>query len=188
MRWLGTGRPSGAGEGSARHRGGRESAVPKSRIAILVLAMTLGQVALANMALGADEVPFRGSDDGGFELPGSCPDGSLEIVISGTGRATQLGAYTYAASECFDPLSGTFAGTSTMTAANGDEIDGTYEGQVSATTDPNVITYQEELELNGGTGRFTGATGTLQVAGVANLSTLEYGQTLTGTVSRPASP
>jgi len=62
---------------------------------------------------------------------------------------------------------------------------GTYEGQVSGTADPNVITYQEELELSGGTGRFAGATGTLQVAGVANLSTFEYGQILTGTVSRP---
>jgi hypothetical protein len=101
-------------------------------------------------------------------------------VIDGTGQATHLGAYTYAATECFDPVSGAFAGSSTLTAANGDAITGTYEGHVSGTADPNVIAYQEDFELTGGTGRFAGATGTLQVAGVANLFTLEYSQTLTG--------
>jgi hypothetical protein len=139
----------------------REVTVPKWTISIVVLALTLGEVALANPALGADDLPFRGSDQGGFELPGVCPGGSLEeVVIDGTGQATQLGAYTYAATECFDPVSGAFAGSSRLTAANGDELTGTYEGQVSGTADPNVIAYQEELELTGGTGRFAGATGT----------------------------
>jgi len=84
--------------------------VSKSRIAIVVFALTLGQVGLANLALGADSLPFKGSDEGGFEIPGSCPGGSLEVVINGTGRATRLGAYTYTATECFDPVSGTLPG------------------------------------------------------------------------------
>jgi hypothetical protein len=160
--------------------------VPRSRIAIVVLALTICQAALATQAFGAEDVPFKGSDEGGFQLPGACAGGSLaEVVIDGTGRATQLGAYTYSATECFDAVSGAFAGSATLTAANGDAMTGTYQGQVSGTDDPNVIAYEEELELTGGTGRFAGATGTLQVAGVANLLTLEYGQTLTGTVSRP---
>jgi hypothetical protein len=160
--------------------------VPRSRIAIVVLALTLGQAALANPAFGAENVPFKGSDRGGFELPGACAGGTLEeVVIGGTGRATQLGAYTYTATECFDAASGAFAGSATLTAANGDAMTGTYQGQVSGTDDPNVIAYEEELELTGGTGRFAGAAGTLQVAGVANLLTLKYSQTLTGTVSRP---
>jgi hypothetical protein len=58
---------------------------------------------------------------------------------------------------------------------------------VSGTTDPGVIAYHEELLLSGGTGRFAGATGTLHVVGAANLSTLEYEQVLTGTLSRPDS-
>lgn len=162
--------------------------MPKWRISIVVLALIIGQAALANLAFGADEVPFRGSDQGGFQLPGACPGGNLErVVINGTGHATQLGAYTYAATECFDPVSGSFAGSSTLMAANGNEITGTYEGRVSVTADPDVIAYEEELEVTGGTGRFAGATGTLQVAGLANLLTLEYSQTLTGTLSRPHS-
>ena len=115
--------------------------MPKSWIAIVVLAMSLGQAALANPALGAAEVPFRGSDNGGFELPGSCPGGE-EVVINGTGHATHLGAYAYAATECFDPQNGTFAGSATLRAANGDTIVGTYHGQVSGTADPDVIAYQ----------------------------------------------
>jgi hypothetical protein len=160
---------------------GRRSIVPTLRIAIVVLAMSLGQVALANVALGAD-VPFRGSDHGGFEVPGPCPGGE-EVVINGTGHATHLGAYAYMATECF-ASSGTFAGSATLTAANGDTLVGTYQGLVSGTTDPDVIAYLQELELSGGTGRFAGATGTLHVVGRANLSTLEYEQILTGTVSR----
>jgi len=159
----------------------------KWRIAIVVLALGFGQVAAADPALGAHEVPFRGSDVGGFDLPGSCPDGSLEVAISGTGRATQLGAYTYTASECFDPLSGTFTGASILTAANEDTFVGTYAGQVFATTNPDVITYEEELGITGGTGRFAGGIGTLHVTGVANLATLEYTQTSIGTVSTPGS-
>lgn len=159
----------------------------KLRIAIAILALGFGQGAVAGPALGAEQVPFRGSDVGGFDLPGSCSDGSLEVVIAGTGRATQLGAYAYTANECFDPLSGTFAGAPTLTAANGDMIVGTYAGQVFATTDPNVITYEEELVISGGTGRFAEATGTLHVTGLANLATLEYSQTLIGTVSTPGS-
>jgi len=160
--------------------------LPKWRISIVVLALIIGQAALANLAFGADEVPFRGSDRGGFQLPGPCPGSSLEqVVIHGAGHASQLGAYTYTATECFDPVSGAFAGSSTLTAANGDTITGTYEGQVSGTADPNVIAYQEVLAVNGGTGRFAGARGTFLVTGVANLLTLEYGQTLTGTVTRP---
>lgn len=159
--------------------------MPRSRIAIVVLAMSLGQVALANVALGADELPFRGTDHGGFEVPGPCPGGE-EVVINGTGHATHLGAYAYKATECF-ASSGTFAGSATLMAANGDTIVGTYQGQVSGTTDPDVLAYAQELELSGGTGRFAGATGTLHVVGAANLSTLEYEQILTGTVSRPDS-
>jgi hypothetical protein len=160
--------------------------VTKWRIAIVVLALTIGQAAVATQAFGAEDVPFKASDEGGFQLRGACAGGSLEeVVISGTGRATQLGAYTYSATECFDVASGAFAGSATLTAANGDTMTGTYQGQVSGTDDPNVIAYEEELELTGGTGRFAGARGSLRVAGVANLLTLEYGQTLTGTVSRP---
>lgn len=159
--------------------------MPKWSIGIVVLALIVGQMALTNVAFGAENVPFKGTDQGGFQLPGACAGGSLEVVLNGTGHATRLGAYTYAATECFDAVSGAFAGSATLTAANGDTITGTYQGQVSVTADPDVITYQEELKLTGGTGRFAGATGTLQVAGVADLSTLAYSQTLTGAVSRP---
>jgi len=157
----------------------------RSTIAFLFLVVTLGQVGLAVQARGAEERPFRGSDVGGFAIPENCSDGRLQIVITGIGHATQVGRYAYSASECFDPVSGTFAGSATLTAANGDTLLGSYVGRVFGTTDPNVITYEEELEVSGGTGRFAGATGTLQVTGVANLATLEYTQTLIGTVARP---
>jgi hypothetical protein len=163
------------------------SAMRRGKIAFLFLAVVLGQVTLAVQAHGAEELPFRGSDAGDFAIPENCSDGSLQIVITGIGHATQVGRYAYSASECFDPVSGIFAGSSTLTAANGDSLLGSYVGRVSGTTDPNVVAYVEELEISGGTGRFVGVTGTLQVTGEANLATAEYTQTLVGTVARPRS-
>ena len=99
------------------------------------------------------------------------------------GTATHLGRYTFAANECFDPTSGVFSGTPTFTAANGDTIVGTYSGQVFGTDDPDVILYEEELRITDGTGRFAGASGTITVSGLADLATLSYSQTFTGTLS-----
>jgi hypothetical protein len=56
---------------------------------------------------------------------------------------------------------------------------------VFPTDDPDVITYEEDLVITGGTGRFAGANDQLHVSGVANLATGEYSQTLSGNVSKP---
>jgi len=64
---------------------------------------------------------------------------------------------------------------------------GHYSGQLFPTDDPNVITYEEELAITGGTGRFAEADEELRIRGTANLATGEYNQTLAGTVSRTGS-
>lgn len=160
----------------------------KIRIAsVITMALAFGLAGLAPQpALAAAQVPFKGSDRGVFTVPGPC-DGGLQVLISGVGNATHLGRYVYASTECFDPATGAFAGTPTLTAANGDTIVGSYSGQVFPTDDPNVITYEEELVITGGTGRFAGASGQVHGSGVANLATGEYSQTLSGTVSSPGS-
>ena len=49
-------------------------------------------------------------------------------------------------------VTGSFVGEPIFTAANGDQIFGTYTGQVAPTPNPNVVTYTEVLTINGGTG------------------------------------
>lgn len=148
-------------------------------VLLALFAITL----FAGTAMAGTTVPFAGSDVGTFAIPGSCDGGNLNVVIGGAGTATHLGRYSYTADECFDPGTGTFTGDPTFTAANGDQLWGSYEGQVAPTSDPNVITYTETLTISGGSGRFLGASGVLEVVGIANLATGEYSQELSGWIS-----
>jgi hypothetical protein len=137
---------------------------------------------LAPAGVGAaTAVPFRGFDVGGFVLPSDCA-GGVAVDIDGTGRATHVGRYAYSALECFNPAAGTFVGEATITAADGSTLSGDYEGTVGPTADPDVITYAEDFRIDGGTGRFTGATGHLAIDGLANLATGRYSQVLAGWV------
>jgi hypothetical protein len=151
-----------------------------------LLLVVLAALALPLRALADAQVPYQGSDSGGFAVPGTCGAG-LQVVIAGSGNATHLGRYAYNAIECFNPATGAFAGSPTLTVANGDTLVGTYSGQVFPTADPNVITYEEVLVVTGGTGHFAGASGEFEVSGLANLATGEYSQTMAGTLSSPGS-
>jgi hypothetical protein len=149
-------------------------------VAILVLS---GLTLLAQAATAGTSLPLKGSDLGTFGIPGPCGEAGLNVVIEGRGNATHLGRYSYAADECFDPGTGGFAGEPLFTAADGDQLWGHYTGQVAPTADPNVILYTETLSITGGSGRFSGATGELEVDGVANLATGDYSQKLRGWIS-----
>jgi hypothetical protein len=146
----------------------------------------LAALVMPMRALAGAQLPFKGADSGVFTVPGGC-DSGVQVVITGSGSATYLGRYTYSSTECFNPDTGSFTGVPTLTAANGDTLTGTYSGQVFPTPDPNVIEYEEVLVVTAGTGRFAGAHGEFEVVGVANLSTGEYAQTMSGTLSRPHS-
>jgi hypothetical protein len=150
-------------------------------VVAVVTTSVLGLVA-ASGALAAAHVPLKGSDAGHFEIPDACADGTAHVVINGVGNATRIGRYDFSSNECFDPVGGTFVGTPTFTAVNGDTLTGTYRGQITA-VEGDVGYYTETLQITGGTGRFEGMTGTAQISGQANLKTGEYEQTLSGTLS-----
>jgi hypothetical protein len=152
----------------------------RSVIAVAALALAFG--GLAPSAGAATAVPFRGWDVGGFVVPGEC-SGGVVVDIDGAGWATHVGRYQYSALECFNPAAGTFAGDATITAADGATLSGHYAGTVAGTNDPNVITYAEDFIVDGGTGRFAGASGHLTVDGLANLATGAYGQSLAGSLT-----
>ena len=80
-----------------------------------------------------------------------------------SGQLAHVGRYTGQATSQFLPTSATtfgFAGTATFTAANGDTLFGTFSGSgagTSATTSTSTNTFT----IIGGTGRFAGASGSL---------------------------
>src|SRR6266496_3994244 len=106
---------------------------------LLVLVVAL---ALPMHAAAADQVPFKASETGTFQLLGPCETGGIVIDVTGTGHATELGNYSAHYRECLLPATGAVtAGSFTLTAANGDMVFGTYGGQAFPTDDPNVLAF-----------------------------------------------
>ena len=53
--------------------------------------LVLVALALPMQAAAGDQVPFKGSETGTFQLLGPCETGGLVVDVTGTGYATQLG-------------------------------------------------------------------------------------------------
>ena len=150
--------------------------------------LVLVALALPMQAAAADRVPLKAAETGTFELLGPCEAGGVVVDVTGSGHATQLGAFTTHYRECFVPATGAVTdGSFTLTAANGDTLFGTYGGQVSPTGDPTVFDYDDPGVITGGTGRFAGAEGSVGTSGAVNLATGQYSGTITGSVSSPLS-
>jgi len=108
----------------------------------------------------ATSLPFRGTINANesFVIAGT------NLISSGTadGTAAQLGRFTATYSPTVDLLTGAATGAFTITAANGDQLSGTFTGQgVPAGAGASSIT--EDMTITGGTGRFAAATGTFTV-------------------------
>ena len=171
-----------------RHRDevARGAARSKRRRAGALLVL-LAALALPVQALAGGQVPLKGWDSGSFTLAADgCGPGVFAVVIDDAGKATHVGAYVYHADECFDGGAGTFSGTFTITAANGDSISGTYAGTVVGGAG-ELAFYEQDAVITGGTGRFAGASGAFHLSGIANLASLESSQRIVGTVSSPGS-
>ena len=133
---------------------------------LMLAAFTAALVATPWAAARNDskQVPFHLSADYVAAPSASsapCPATELRVDIAITGGvATHLGRITsrdyYA---CLDPLTFTFFGRYVFVAANGDTINGVYSGRFLATPDPGVLAIEATWSLDGGTGRFAGATG-----------------------------
>jgi hypothetical protein len=149
-------------------------------LVLIALAVPLG-------ALGASGIGVDGVESGTFQVLGFCTNGLL-LEVTGSGHATYLGDYRGQYRECFDPSTGLVGdGSFTLTTTSGDTVFGTYTGQAVPAAGSNVH-YDDPGVITGGTGRFTGASGSINTAGIANLATGEYNGTLSGSISRPASP
>ena len=133
----------------------------------------------------ATQVPLKATFSGpgvAAEIPGDrCP--VLTIQITGTGTSTHLGKFTTVQSHCAAPPSLDFTlGEFTLTAANGDQVFGTYEGEFLP-LEPPLAAIDGALTFTGGTGRFEGATGGGDASGVQNLATGEATVVLDATIS-----
>ena len=120
---------------------------------VIAVAVSLASVAVAVAA----ETPFKGKLNAVETSHLVFPIASINR--EGTGTATYLGKYTEHATLQVNVLTGSATGAATFTAANGDTLTATVEGQATPTTTPGVVSIVEVYTITGGTGRFADATG-----------------------------
>jgi len=95
---------------------------------------------------------------------GFCPSGAYQVLESGKGFSSHMGAGELMTTYCIDPATGEMEGTLVVTAANGDTIITEFTGQSTYITSENGTFILDET-ITGGTGRFSGATGWVRAAG-----------------------
>jgi hypothetical protein len=132
--------------------------------AIGALFLTLGMTVSAAASPAAPERPFRAAASGQITYnPGNelgCASG-VTTEVTATGLATHLGTLAVDAVHCeitTGPGTGrSVQGRMTLTAANGDTIEGTYETDWAFADGAVAVTGW--LTVSGGTGRFADAEG-----------------------------
>lgn len=113
-------------------------------------------------AEGGSELPFKGTYEGVEKVVTA----TEHQLIDATGNATHLGRFTVTAAWTVGPAGG--SGTSTWTAANGDELYTSFTRH--GVPAPPTITFTEIHTITGGSGRFAGASGTFTVIQTRGLS------------------
>ena len=122
----------------------------------------IGRGIATTEAEGGSELPFTGRYEG-LETVGTVPSNHH---LDATGNATQLGRFTVTADWTL-AATGNF-GTSTWTAADGDELSTSFARRGVAA--PPTITFTETHTITSGTGRFANASGTFTVVQTRGLS------------------
>jgi hypothetical protein len=156
--------------------------------AILMIA------ANASLILAGDQITLHGMDSGYFVM-NSTPQAAIVLTNDfAEGVGSHLGKYTLVAREQINTATGAVTeGAFIITAAGGDTIRGAYTGQASF--QPASATWTAEGRIEGGTGRFAGASGTVTFTGSSDLSTCQsvaaltvcsFTETTAASVSLPA--
>lgn len=150
---------------------------------------------------GTKQVHIKGSFQTTFQfIPLVCIDptsgkqvncstpGAVPVVAStpfqGTGKISHLGKSAVASSQTVDFTKPTpiLFGTVEFTAANGDKLYATHTGTTVFPDATGSATYSGDMTFTGGTGKFMGASGSVEFTGGANIPTGKGYFSLRGTL------
>jgi hypothetical protein len=174
----------------------RKAMIYTQRISLAVVAVLVALIAVPGQASAGSLVPFRATFANTNTMapcPPNAPAPSFCVALAGSGHATHMGKIQFSgltvvnlASNC-GPGCFTDSGPNTLTAANGDQITLDNTGKNSATSDPTIRTKTGTYVVTGGTGRFSGASGSGTASVIINTATSTSVGTLTGVLSTPGS-
>jgi hypothetical protein len=148
----------------------------------LVVVAVLG---LTGPIAAGEQVPLKGGYEG-EDIGTLVAPPIAEAQVTAAGIATQLGNFTFRELVTVNTATGIGSGSFQFTAANGDTVYGSIVGQARLTA-PGVLTILETATIEGGTGRFDGATGSFSVTRLKNPATGETTCSFEGTISSPGS-
>jgi hypothetical protein len=122
-------------------------------------------------ARAGDLVTFNGTVSG-YVQSAEPPVGCLQTLhVVNFGNANQLGAFTGTAEFIVNNCDGTYTGFFHWSAANGDKLEGTFDGYLTPSATPGVYDNHENADITSGTGRFAGATGHFELGGQVDFTT-----------------
>lgn len=155
-------------------------------------------VLIESVPANALDLPFTGTLTGVSTLVGpdpTCAPLPFRSVInpSSTVGYSSLGNFTYSTSTCLSLGGGTSFGNFTIDFGT-DAFSGTFDGGSTPTATPGISDTAWLFTILSGTGRFSGATGTFEGAGLADARTRPthvaiafIGDVITSAVPEPAS-
>ena len=108
----------------------------------------------------------------------------MPITDTLTGTGSHLGLLTATYPHCLNFAAGTFSGTATFEAANGDQLFVLLGGNADDPTCTTTCGVTFTGTITDGTGRFEGADGTLTGTGTVDLTASTITATLQGTVNK----
>jgi hypothetical protein len=141
----------------------------------IVQTIVATSLVLAAVAAQADVLPFTGNVTGVSTLIGPDPTCAplqfrSTISPSSTVGTSTLGSFTYSTSTCLSLGGGSSFGTFTMDFGP-DSFSGTFNGGSTPTGTAGISATEWLFTILSGTGRFDGATGTFEGAGLADART-----------------
>lgn len=135
-----------------------------------------------------EQVPFKGHLKGTVTVTPIVGDPTLDVhvEIDGAGNATQLGHFSVSIPHDVDrrppPNPSVAVGAYIFTAADGDEVHADFSGE-SMLIAPGLLYIVESATITGGTGRFSGATGSFDCERWFDVAAGTTGGEFDGTIS-----
>ena len=142
-----------------------------TRLPGMTLAVMLMLVVAQGLVLGHDDRKEAKHTNKELRFKGSIQalerseinDLILSVRALGSGKATHLGRFIVRYDAEVDLQTAKGIGSAHFVVAHGDSLFAEGEGQATPTETPGVITVVEQYQITGGTGRFVGASGTINL-------------------------